>query len=69
MRADINVIDLDEVSELQPEMVNDFPGGAPRFIQRAKGYDAVLVNGVISLRNDEPTGQRAGRVLRFEGAA
>jgi len=29
----------------------------------------VLVNGVISLRHDEPTGQRAGRVLRFEGAA
>ena len=68
-RADINVINLDEVSELQPEMVNDFPGGAPRFIQRAKGYDAVLVNGVVSLLHDQPTGQRAGRVLRSGAAA
>ncbi len=68
-RADINVINLEEVSELQPEMVNDFPGGAPRFIQRAKGYDAVLVNGVVSILHDQPTGQRAGKVLRFGSAA
>src|SRR5438045_3068222 len=38
MRADVNVFDAGQVSELQPELVHDFPGGAPRFIQRSTGY-------------------------------
>jgi N-acyl-D-aspartate/D-glutamate deacylase len=63
-RADVNVIDLANVSERQPELVNDFPGGAPRFIQRARGYKATLVNGRVNVWNDEHTGERAGTVLR-----
>ena len=34
MRADINVFDPDTVAERQPELVHDFPGGAPRYIQK-----------------------------------
>ncbi len=64
MRADVNVFDAGEVCELQPELVNDIPGGAPRFIQRSTGYKATLVNGVVNLENGELTGARAGRVLR-----
>ena len=64
MRADINVFDADKVSEQQPELVHDFPGGAPRFIQRAIGYKATIVNGQISVLNGELTGTRAGQVLR-----
>ena len=56
MRADVNVFDVDEVSELQPELVHDFPGGAPRYIQRAKGFKATIVNGHISLLDGELTG-------------
>jgi N-acyl-D-amino-acid deacylase len=67
MRADINVIDLDEVAELQPELVHDFPGGAPRYIQRAKGFKATIVNGEVSLLDGELTGTRAGKVLRHVG--
>lgn len=63
-RADINVIDYDRVSELQPELVHDFPGGAPRFVQKAQGYKATLVNGQVNLLDDVLTGTRAGRVLR-----
>ena len=37
MRADVNVFDADEVAERQPELVHDFPGGAPRYIQRSMG--------------------------------
>ena len=62
--ADLNVINMDVLEERQPEIVNDFPGGAPRFIQRAQGYDATVCNGEIVLRDDELTGQYAGRVLR-----
>jgi len=64
MRADINVIDLDRVSECMPEFVHDFPGGAGRFVQRARGYRATLCNGEVILEDDEHTGARGGQVLR-----
>ena len=63
-RADINVIDLDRLSERMPEMVSDFPGGTSRFIQRAEGYVATLANGEVILEDDVHTGVRAGKVLR-----
>ena len=64
MRADVNVIDFDNITELHPEMAHDFPGGAPRYIQKARGYKATLINGQINLVDDELTGVQAGEVLR-----
>lgn len=66
MRADINVIDLKNLGEGYPELVHDFPGGAPRYIQRAHGYSATLVNGKVAFENGEHTGVRAGQVLRHQ---
>jgi hypothetical protein len=63
-RADINVFDADKVAELQPELVHDFPHGAPRYIQKATGFKTTLVNGQVSLIDGELTGIRAGAVLR-----
>lgn len=63
--ADINVIDFARITQLRPEIVHDFPGGAPRYIQRARGYKATLVNGQINLLDDELSGARAGKVLRL----
>ncbi len=63
-RADVNVFDISRLEERMPEIVNDFPFGAPRFIQRAAGYKATLCNGDVVLRDDELTGARPGRVLR-----
>ncbi len=63
-RADLNVIDLEKLEERQPELVHDFPGGAPRFIQRAVGYGATVCNGAVILIDDEHTGEGAGEVLR-----
>lgn len=63
-RADVNVIDLDRVAERQPQLVHDFPHGAPRLIQKAHGYQATIVNGAVMLENDEHTGERNGRMLR-----
>jgi N-acyl-D-aspartate/D-glutamate deacylase len=65
-RADVNVFDFDAVAELQPEVVHDFPGGAPRFIQRSKGYKATLVNGQVNVMDGKHTGARAGQVLRHQ---
>ena len=64
MRADVNVIDADAVAERQPELVHDFPGGAPRYIQRSMGYRATIVNGAVAVADGEHTGERAGEVLR-----
>ena len=63
-KADLNVIDIDRLEERQPYMVYDFPGGAPRFQQRAAGYKATVCNGTVTLRDDEHTGACAGQVLR-----
>jgi N-acyl-D-amino-acid deacylase len=64
MRADVNVFDFDKVGEQYPQLVHDFPGGAPRYIQRSTGYVATLVNGQTTFRDGEHTGARAGKVLR-----
>ncbi len=63
-KADVNVIDMDRVAERQPQLVHDFPGEAPRLIQKAVGYQATICNGSVILENDEHTGERSGRVLR-----
>ncbi len=66
-RADINIIDIDKLAERQPTRVRDFPGGAPRFIQRANGYQATLVNGTVILENDELTNEAGGQIIRNKG--
>lgn len=67
-RADLNVIDLDELTELMPSMAYDFPGGAARFVQRARGYVATVCNGQVVLANDELTGSRAGELVSAAAA-
>ena len=67
MKADVNVLDPARVAERQPELVHDFPGGAPRYIQKSMGYKATVVNGAVTLEDGEHTGERAGLVLRHAG--
>ena len=52
--ADVNVIDLDQLALELPEYVHDFPGGAGRYVQRAKGYRTTVVNGRVSLEDGRP---------------
>ena len=61
--ADVNVIDLDGMRLPQPEYVHDFPGGAGRYVQRATGYDATIVNGEVFMEKGQHAGALAGRVL------
>jgi N-acyl-D-aspartate/D-glutamate deacylase len=69
LRADINLIDYDQLSELHPQVVSDLPGGAIRYIQKARGYRATLVNGQVNVLDGEFTGARAGQVLRHRANA
>jgi N-acyl-D-aspartate/D-glutamate deacylase len=62
--ADLNVIDLDALAPELPEFVYDFPAGAGRWTQRARGYAATIVNGQVAIEDGGHTGRLAGRVLR-----
>ena len=63
-RADINVIDFDNLSLDLPTMLFDLPEGGKRLLQFSKGYVATLVNGVVTRRDDQDTGARPGRLYR-----
>jgi len=63
-RADVNVIDLDEVELQLPEVIDDLPTGASRIVQRAKGIKFTLCAGEVTFRDGEPTGARPGRLIR-----
>ena len=69
MRADVNIIDVDKVTEGQPTLIRDFPDDTPRLTQQAKGYLATICNGKIIVENGVLTGDRAGRVLRNQQSA
>jgi N-acyl-D-aspartate/D-glutamate deacylase len=62
--ADLNVIDWDSLALPVPEYAHDFPHGAGRFLQRARGYDATIVNGTVFMEHGEHTGELTGRLLR-----
>lgn len=62
--ADVNVLDLDALALDVPEYVHDFPHGAGRFTQRARGYTHTLVAGEVFVEHGEHTGALTGRVLR-----
>ena len=63
-RADINVIDFDNLKLGDMQLHHDLPAGGARFLQGASGYIATLVNGVLTRRYDQDTGARPGRLVR-----
>jgi N-acyl-D-aspartate/D-glutamate deacylase len=64
LKADINVIDFEQLRFLKPEVVYDLPAGGKRLVQRARGYRHTFVAGTETLRDDEHTGELPGRLLR-----
>jgi N-acyl-D-aspartate/D-glutamate deacylase len=63
-RADVNVIDHDNLKLREPRLVNDLPAGGTRLLQAAEGYVATIVRGVVTRENDAFTGERPGRLVR-----
>lgn len=64
LRADLNVIDFDQLRCERPTMAYDLPAGGKRLVQRARGYAATIVNGSVIARDGEPTGALPGRLVR-----
>ncbi|MGB5191490.1 MAG: amidohydrolase family protein [Polyangiales bacterium] len=64
LRADLNIIDFDNLELLPPKMLKDLPAGGQRLMQYANGYVATLVRGEAIARNGKLTGARPGRLVR-----
>ena len=63
-RADINLIDFDNLALGALEVHRDLPAGGSRILQGASGYLATFVNGIRTRANDVDTGARPGRLVR-----
>jgi len=63
-KADLNVIDFDNLTLHEPTVAYDLPAGGRRLVQRASGYDYTIVAGQIAFRGGEPTGVLNGRLIR-----
>jgi N-acyl-D-aspartate/D-glutamate deacylase len=64
MKADINILDYDNLRLRPPEIAYDLPAGGKRLLQRTDGIDATIVSGAIVYRHGEATGALPGRLLR-----
>ena len=64
LKADINVIDFDNLTIHEPEIVNDLPAGGRRLVQKASGYSYTIVSGKIAFKDGESTGKLNGQLLR-----
>ena len=62
--ADILVYDLGKLDMGPLEVVEDFPGGEWRRVQRAEGYRWIMVNGEITFEDGKPTGALPGKLMR-----
>ena len=63
-KADINIIDYENLSLEHPTVAYDLPAGGKRLAQSAKGYDATIVSGVVIQQKGQPTGALPGRLIR-----
>jgi N-acyl-D-amino-acid deacylase len=62
--ADIIVYDYEALDSGHQERLWDYPGGEMRLVQKAKGYERIIVNGVTTFIDGECTDARPGRLLR-----
>ncbi len=63
-KADINVIDFDNLRLYPPEMRYDLPAGGKRLLQRVDGYNHTFVSGTEISADGESTGETPGRLVR-----
>lgn len=68
-KADVNVIDFDNLKLHGPEMVYDLPADGRRLIQRADGFTHTIVSGQVVRAHGQPTDARPGRLVRGKQSA
>lgn len=63
-KADLNVLDFDQLRLHKPTVAHDLPAQGRRLAQTAQGIVATLVSGVVTHREGVPTGDLPGRLVR-----
>jgi N-acyl-D-aspartate/D-glutamate deacylase len=69
LKADLNLIDFAQLGVRPPEIVYDLPAGGKRLLQRATGYVATVLSGVVTFEQGESTGELPGKLVRGPQAA
>jgi N-acyl-D-aspartate/D-glutamate deacylase len=64
LKADINILDYDNLRLRPPQIAYDLPAGGKRLLQRTDGIDATIVSGAVVYRHGEATGALPGRLIR-----
>jgi len=64
MKADINLIDFDQLDLSVPMVINDLPAGGRRLVQKAKGYVSTIISGEVVMEQGEATGALPGKLVR-----
>jgi N-acyl-D-aspartate/D-glutamate deacylase len=64
LKADLNILDYDNMKLRAPEIVYDLPAGGKRLVQRTDGFNATIVSGAVVYRDGKPTGALPGRLVR-----
>lgn len=64
MRADINIIDLENLKLESPEIIYDLPAGGRRMFQGAQGYRYTLVSGQVIMQDGVETQAMPGALIR-----
>jgi N-acyl-D-aspartate/D-glutamate deacylase len=63
-RADVNVVDFENLRLHKPEIVHDLPAGGRRLLQRAEGWEHTVVAGRETYHRGEATDELPGRLVR-----
>ena len=64
MKADINIIDFDNLTLYSPEIRYDLPAGGKRLVQRVDGYKYTIVSGKVTYKDGISTGELPGKLIR-----
>ena len=62
--ADVVVYDYERLDSGPQERLWDYPEGEMRLVQKATGYERIIVNGVTTFVEGECTDETPGRLLR-----
>lgn len=63
-KADINILNFEQLALKTPHIVFDLPAGGKRFLQDADGISATIKAGEVIFEGGEPTGALPGKLVR-----
>ena len=64
MKADVNVIDMERLRIGHPYVEFSLPTSAKIWMQDVSGYDYTIISGVVTFKDNQPTGSLPGKLIR-----